>query len=210
MSITHHLDDATLMSYAAGSLPGALAAVASVHLAMCQHCRRELALAESIGASLMEGLAPVALEPSGPPAPTVAPKTTEPPSATAGDLPAPLARLIGGSLDDVRWTPIGPGVWHSRLDLPRTNGIVRLLNVTAGRNVPEHGHEGSELTLVLRGAFEDVTGRYGAGDVADLDDTVEHQPVADTQTGCICLVASEKPARFRGLLARLLQPWHGL
>ena len=34
MTITHHLDDATLMSFAAGSLPNALAAIAAAHIAM--------------------------------------------------------------------------------------------------------------------------------------------------------------------------------
>ena len=37
MSITHHLDPATLMSYAAGGLAPALAAVAAQHIAMCPH-----------------------------------------------------------------------------------------------------------------------------------------------------------------------------
>ena len=49
-----------------------------------------------------------------------------------------------------------------------------------------------------------------AGDVADLDETVEHRPVADPGPDCICLVASETPARFYGLFARLIQPLHGL
>ena len=76
--------------------------------------------------------------------------------------------------------------------------------------MPEHGHGGAELTLVLRGAFHDETGRYARGDVADLDETVEHQPVVTDAGGdCICLIASEKPERFHGLVARLLQPLRG-
>jgi RNA polymerase sigma-70 factor (ECF subfamily) len=35
MTITHHLDDATLMSFAAGALPAALSAVAAAHADMC-------------------------------------------------------------------------------------------------------------------------------------------------------------------------------
>jgi putative transcriptional regulator len=89
-------------------------------------------------------------------------------------------------------------------------GGLGLLKVAPGRVVPEHGHAGAELTLVLRGSFHDATGRYLPGDVADLDETVEHKPIADPGRECICLVASERPSRFRGLLARLLQPLHGL
>jgi hypothetical protein len=47
-----------------------------------------------------------------------------------------------------------------------------------------------------------------AGDVADLDETVEHRPVADPPD-CVW-VASETPARFHRLFARLIQPLHGL
>ena len=46
MTITHHLDDATLMSFAAGALPAALSAVAAAHVAMCPRCRREVAALE--------------------------------------------------------------------------------------------------------------------------------------------------------------------
>ena len=42
MSITHHPDDSTLMSYAAGSLPAALAVVVAAHLSVCPRCREEV------------------------------------------------------------------------------------------------------------------------------------------------------------------------
>ncbi|NJO24152.1 MAG: hypothetical protein HC868_16100 [Sphingomonadales bacterium] len=61
-----------------------------------------------------------------------------------------------------------------------------------------------------RGALIDSTGRYAPGDVADVDEEVEHTPLADAEAGCICVIANEQPTRFRGLLARLMQPWHGL
>jgi anti-sigma factor ChrR (cupin superfamily) len=34
--------------------------------------------------------------------------------------------------------------------------------------------------------------------------------VADAATGCICLIASEKKARFKGIIARLMQPFIGV
>jgi putative transcriptional regulator len=61
-----------------------------------------------------------------------------------------------------------------------------------------HGHRGSELTLVLAGAFADATGAYHRGDVQDPDDETEHQPAADKESGCICLIASERPPRLIG------------
>ena len=44
----------------------------------------------------------------------------------------------------------------------------------------------------------------------DVDDDVEHQPVADKDEGCICLIASEKPAKFKGMIGKLMQPWTGM
>ena len=209
MSINHHLDDATLMSHAAGSLPNALAAVAAAHLAMCVRCREELAIHERIGGELVAGLPGMAMERPAPAVPKVAGVETLTRPAPPSEIPAPLARLIAGSLDEVRWRWIGPGVWHRPLPISGT-GALQLLKAAPGASVPEHSHGGGELTLVLRGALIDNTGRYDPGDVADLDDSVEHTPIADADAGCICVIANELPTRFRGIIARLMQPWHGL
>jgi putative transcriptional regulator len=205
MTITHHLDDATLMSFAAGALPAALAAVAAAHADMCPHCRREVAALERVGGALLAGLSPAKIgEPRRPvPAgvPAGAHELRQPAARPAVEIPRPVAGLIGGGLDAVRWRWLAPGVRDHLLPLAGA-GKLRLLKVGPGRNVPEHGHGGAELTLVLRGSFHDETGRYLRGDVADLDDTIAHQPVTGTDGDCICLVASESPEQFSGRLAR--------
>jgi putative transcriptional regulator len=132
------------------------------------------------------------------------------PGDVPGEVPQPLARLIGASLDEVRWRWIGPGLWHRPLRIGGAGSLQLLWGAPSAR-VPEHTHGGSELTLVLRGALIDETGHYGPGDVADLDEDIEHHaPAADAEAGCICVIANERPTRFRGLLARLMQPWHGI
>ena len=126
-------------------------------------------------------------------------------------LPPTIARHFGLTCDSIPWKRLGPGIWHHRLALsPATVGDLRLLKIAAGRKMPDHGHGGSELTLVLDGAYIDETGAYLRGDMQDVDDEVDHQPVADSKTGCICLIASEQPARFNGFWVRLLQPWTGM
>jgi putative transcriptional regulator len=206
MTITHHLDDATLMSLAAGSLPGALAAVAAAHASMCPRCRRELAMLETLGGVMLADLAPAASPQPGPrqTVPAQAGEVRQFAAAGEGEIPGQVARLVGGSLDSVPWRWLGPGVWDHLM--PHAGlGRLRLLRVAPGRNIPEHGHGGMELTLVLRGSFHDETGRYVRGDVAELDETTAHQPVADAGGDCICLVASEKAERFSGLIARQWQ-----
>ena len=212
MSIKHHLDAATLMSFAAGSLPEALAAVAAAHIAVCPVCASECRDMDAIGAVLLSDCPPVPLVRS---APLMALRRAEAEvelgpttSQHTSDVPALLAHLIGDSLDAIPWRPLGLGVWHHRL--PTRSGDLRLLKVAAGRRMPDHGHGGSELTLMLRGAYTDSTGRYAVGDVSDMDTDIEHRPVADAFDGCICLIASEKPAKFKGLLPRIVQPLTGM
>ncbi|MFT4920749.1 MAG: putative transcriptional regulator, partial [Zhongshania aliphaticivorans] len=89
-------------------------------------------------------------------------------------------------------------------------GDVRLLRIAAGKRMPVHSHRGSELTMILRGGYSDNVGKFNAGDVADLDASVEHQPVADSDEDCICLAGMDAPLAFRGWLARLIQPIVGM
>ncbi|HET6224108.1 MAG TPA: ChrR family anti-sigma-E factor, partial [Dongiaceae bacterium] len=183
------------------------AAVAAAHTAMCARCRREVAMLERIGEALMSELAPAPLERGEPPTRTAAAMQHgrhRKPDGEDGGLPWPVARLVTGGLDAVEWRWLGPGVRDRRLPLAGA-GTLRLLRVAPRRNVPEHGHGGTELTLVLRGSFYDETGRYCRGDVSELDESVAHQPVTDSEGDCICLVASERPEQFRGLIARQWQ-----
>lgn len=206
MTINHHLDDATLMSFVAGSLPDTLAAVAAAHISMCARCKREIVLHEHVGAALIQSIAPAELERS---APEIAEAGARNEALALSQATMPLERLLGSGLDDVRWRWIGPGLWHRPLR-EGGRGTLQLIKAAPGAKVPEHTHGGGELTLVLRGALIDETGTYSPGDVADLDESVEHNPVADDGEGCICLIANEQPTRFRGVLARIMQHWHGL
>jgi putative transcriptional regulator len=64
--------------------------------------------------------------------------------------------------------------------------------------------------LILHGSYTDQIGRFGVGDLADLDSDVEHKPMADRTTGCVCIIASQEKAKFKGLFARFVQPFVGL
>lgn len=218
MAIAHHPDVSTLMSFAAGTLPEPLAAVVAAHLDMCPLCAREVRLMERLGGALVERLPEAAMS-TGVPSVSDAPRLAAAPASAdlevaplgSSSMPRPLAKLLGTDLDHVAWKRLGYGVWHYPLALsPGVGGDLRLLKVAPGMAMPEHGHGGSELTLMLRGSYSDKIGTFRSGDVADLDEDVEHQPVADRVEGCICLIASERKARFRGILARLVQPFTGI
>ena len=213
MNISHHPDDSTLMSYVAGSLAEPLSAVVCAHLAMCPYCVGEVRRMERIGAALMDTLEPASLSRPVPQLALrameadVAARHQEP--AAEGDIPVPLRRMLGARIDDIHWKRLGPGVWHVPLTTQRGGGDLRLLRVGLGRAMPEHGHGGTELTLILRGSYRDEFGIYYPGDVADLDSDAEHRPVADEKLGCICIIASERRAHFKSLVARIFQPLTG-
>jgi len=224
MRIRHHLDESTLMSLAAGSLPEALGAVAGSHLSLCGECRDRLLELELIGGALLDEIEPETMSPNAQKLTWARfgdangnSETADPQGAgskhapASSGLPEPLADLLGCSLKDVSWTYLAPGVRSHRL-LPAgaIKGDLRLLKIAPGRKLPHHGHGGSELTLVLSGSYQDELGQFQPGDIADLDDTVEHTPVADTGAECICLVASESQARFKGLISRTLSRLRGM
>lgn len=210
--IQHHLTDALLMGYAAGTLPEAFSLVVASHVSMCDECRARLASYEALGGGLIEGSEEMPLAEDSFAAVMArideAPVAVAPPARPArrrGFLPGPLQDYVGGDLEAVRWRPIGLGVRQVILDTDR-DATVRLLHIPAGCAVPDHGHNGMELTLVLQGAFRDENGRYGPGDVEVATEDMHHTPVAEPGLDCICLAATDAPLKFRAILPRLAQP----
>lgn len=220
MTPRHHLDPATVVSHAAGALSPEMSAIVATHLATCIECRRAVARADGIGGALLgqqqpqatprhaqlraammerlEGTAPLA------PAQAFADAPFDP-----DRLPAPLQPYFGASYRALKWRWMGPGMHFVRTTGP-TGGTMLMLRIAPGKRMPVHGHQGSELTQILRGAYDDDLGHFAAGDVADLDAETEHQPVTSAGTSCICVSALDAPLRFPGWLARTLQPAFGI
>lgn len=222
MNPRHHLDEATLVSRAAGALSAEMAAVVDTHLDGCAHCRGLLAQAERVGGTLLMQQQPpdaqpdrvtqlrqqmlerLAVEPvARSQAPHVAPR------ASTDDLPRPLQRYFGPTWKALRWRWVAPGVHMIRARHTRDDNLI-LLKIAPGKSMPVHSHQGAELTQILKGAYDDELGHFGPGDVADLDDGVEHQPVTSPGVPCICVAALNGPLQFRGWFARKLQPIVGL
>ncbi|MDD7971388.1 ChrR family anti-sigma-E factor [Roseinatronobacter alkalisoli] len=211
--IRHHLSDKLLMAYAAGTLPEAFSLVVATHISICDECRARLAAFDSVGGAVLDQrVAPVAMS-SDALSLTMAkiksraePSPATPLPARDSVLPGPLRNYVGGGLDAVRWRSIGGGVRQAILPTSR-NASARLLYIPAGTAVPDHGHRGLELTLVLQGAFVDETDRFARGDIEIADEALEHTPIAEAGMDCICLAATDAPLRFRALLPRLVQPF---
>ncbi|MFC0220122.1 ChrR family anti-sigma-E factor [Pseudochelatococcus lubricantis] len=222
MTIAHHPTDETLLRYATGTLAAGPAIVIAAHLAVCPLCRNRLRTFEALGGAVLDetpatALAPTALaaaltriDAEAAPAPSgrhAGPSAARPSPVTRDGLRLPEA-LAGCDIGAWRW--LGPGVRMSRISTPREpDASIMLLKVGPGRKLPEHGHSGTEFTHVLSGSFSDVLGRFGPGDLAEVDDEVEHQPIVDRDGECICLVALDGRMRLSGLFGRIVQPLFG-
>lgn len=226
MSVDHHLDDVTLWRYASGGLDEVFTTVVATHLAMCETCREAARQAEEVGGNLLSEAAQTDLsigafdrlmdkldtpevEHSYEMEPAFADNNVN------SDVPLPLRRLIGDELDAVKWKFVAPGV--RKYDIKKVDSresdlksSLYMLKIAPGMKVPEHGHGGSELTLIMSGCYEDVFGQFKRGDIADLDEHVEHQPIVRGDEPCICLVATEAPTRFKDVITRVLQPLIGI
>lgn len=210
MTIRHHLSDQLLMGYATGSLPEAFSLVVATHISMCDDCRARAESYDALGGAVIEeGYAAMSEQSLDACLARVAGLAPMPARRRGRDgiFPAPLAEHIGGGPSAVRWRPLGLGAKQAILRVSDTGATVRLLSIPGGAAMPEHSHRGTELTLVLQGAFRDETDRFGPGDIEVADDNLEHTPVAEEGAVCICLAATEGKLRFNGLIPRLAQPF---
>lgn len=225
MTISHHVSDALLMDYASGTLEESWSIAVATHLALCPSCRQRLSTMEDLGGALIDRLEPdispesddaswlavrgAVLSESE--APKTAPKTPEQDAVpAAGAVPEPLRSYLGADYDKLKWRPLGLGAYHYPIPTGDKSISTRLLRIPAGKPVPEHGHGGRELTLVLRGSFRDGDDLFGAGDLEEADEHLEHQPIATEEEDCICLAVTDSPLKFRSRIVSLLQPLLGI
>lgn len=217
MTISHHLSDAFLLDYAAGNLSEGWSLAVASHLALCPACRRRLDAMEGAAGALLEKIVVEKDEPGdswqqmkkrlgGLQAIEIKPAAPVPASKPASILPEPLRSYVGGDLPDLKWRALGRGAYQILIETGDPDTQVRLLRIPAGKPVPEHTHDGRELTLVLAGSFRDGTDVFGRGDIEEADDTLLHQPIATEEEDCICLAVTEAPLKFSSWIVRLMQP----
>lgn len=213
MSPTHHPSDALLMAYAAGTVSEAESLALGTHLTFCPSCRASMMAAEAIGGALLDGIEASPMEPGAlqsvltrldESVATPAPRVDR-----AMGLPSALAGYAADALAQSRWQFIAPGIRQLRL---HTSGAMtaRLMKLKPGTRLPEHGHRGTELTLLLAGSYTDELGQFKRGDLAELDETIHHRPMVDQGEECIALIVTEGSLNFRGWMARLAQPFIGI
>lgn len=208
-AITHHLTPELLMAYAAGTLPEAFSLIVATHISMCDECRAALGAYEEIGGEVLDGVGSADMAQGSFDAVMTrldtVPEADQIRPHMPNDFPNPLVEYVR-SPAHVAWRKLGGGVKQAILPTSR-NATARLLYIPGGVAVPDHGHRGTELTLVLSGAFQDEEGRYGPGDIEIANEELDHSPIAEPGAPCICLAATDAPLRFHALMPRILQPF---
>ena len=217
MNITHHVGEDLLLAYGAGTLDEATSLLVATHLGLCPACRVDLDLAEAVGGALIDGgnagwvvdetaLDAITASDAGERGLPRVPNEPRGPFV----LPQPLRDYAGGDATALKWRGVGGGIRQVRLTTRATGATARLLSIPAGKSVPDHGHRGLELTLVVAGALYDRGSWYRRGDVDVADSSVVHRPAAGPEEDCICLAVADAPLKFGTLIPRLLQPYHGI
>jgi putative transcriptional regulator len=217
MTVKHHLTDDLLMAYSAGDLPEAVNLIVATHISLCDECRAALGSYDAVGGAVLDTCDSVQMSNNS--LNSVLDMIhaqdnqvqDKPVLAKVQDdvLPAPLVDYVGGGLDNVRWRSAGMGVKQAILPTSK-DATARLLYIPAGTAIPDHGHHGLELTLVLQGAFQDEDGYFSRGDIEVADEDMNHTPVADISEDCICLAVTDAPLKFKGLMPRIAQPFLGI
>lgn len=222
--VHHHPDDLLLMDYASGALGEAESLVIATHAALCPLCRRKIDEFEAVGGAALGDLegadmgkdalaSAMARLDQGPEALAALSNghdTQNNGQNGGGDMsvPQPLRGYLNAALEDLPWQNVLRGLDEVSLQVG-SNDMVRtkMMRIQPGAAMPQHTHEGAELTLVLKGAFADERGHFQRGDLAFTDSDVEHRPIADDSEVCYCLAVTTAPLRLTGPIGRLINPF---
>lgn len=216
MTSEHITVDDLLLAHAAGRLPEPVGLVVATHLALTPARQVTYREYEALGGAMLEDLSPADLSKGSFDRllaqldDDVEPIRTKPVRASHDavdpEVPAPLRAYMQGRLADLPWKHYG-AVSEAKLSLDESVYRTRLIVLKAGKSVPKHTHDGQEITVVLKGAFNDGIGHYARGDIAIADGHVDHQPMADQGEDCLCLTVTDAPLRLTGTFSRFLNPF---
>jgi putative transcriptional regulator len=207
-----HPSDELILDFARGALDAGRALVLETHVGACARCAAVAGVAEAVGGALLTELPPAEMAPDALERALAAldrPAAVAEPALKPKDWIEVPAAVLDAYRTHKRWA--APGVWVATVSHDRRSGKrTYLLGIGANIAVPRHSHRGQELTCVLKGAFTDGRTVHAAGDFADCDETVEHQPRTTDDGECVCLIAVDHRLVPRSWTARVLQPLVGI
>lgn len=201
--------DGLLASYCAGTLDPASHALVASHLILKPDNRHYVAALEDVAGRELMQTVPTPLTDRDRRLAAVFDQGEAPRRrAHSSVLPDPLLQFVGHDIQDLKWRMKLPGVKEYRI-AGSGRGEASLLLVKAGRQMPSHTHEGSEITLVLKGGFRDITGQYARGDIAIAGAELDHRPITDEDSDCLCFAVTDAPLHLTGPFGRIVDRLFG-
>lgn len=207
-----------LMEFACGSLNTAEALVISSYTSLNPAAEKELSFYEDIGGALIDRISPTevsdtcldhilnVIETQDDNRHITDATPAIQPTIGKESLPPAIAHYVDCEhLCDLKWKKLFKGIDVIDIPVSDDTSTVRLMRFAPGFVAPEHGHHGGEMTVTLSGSYHDKLGHYKRGDIEIIqDDDGHHQPTACPEHGCICLVSTFAPLRFKKPLHRLV------
>jgi putative transcriptional regulator len=216
MNINHHPSIALLLDYSCGNLPNLFDGVLKAHVDVCAKCTEVVQDAERLGGELMSVIGhkeskPIAMhrERYGGMDDMPYDNSRAEKVCHDGNLEKVVSTYLDSSLNALPWRSLGEGLRLCRL-AKEDNMQMWMLRGKPGVALPVHSHKGSELTLVMKGAYFCGSQIFQAGDIEEADETVEHQPVITSGGECICLAVTEGQLEFKKILPRIVQKFVGI
>jgi len=232
----HHPDDNLLIEFASGSIDQGQAIAVSAHLHYCSRCRNKVSEFNAIGGALLsstnatlndkhpkehEALSfeslMTAIDQQDKEAVTIAEKAEHKPINTSSsmlktspytgleNLPTVIKKVVAEQ--KIQWKHITSSLKSANLITGQKKYGIYLQKIAAGGKVPEHNHQGKEITVVLKGSISDEDGIYHPGDfIVKLAGDI-HRPRASGNEDCVCLSIQEAPVLLTSVIGRLINPF---
>lgn len=200
MNVQQHPDLVWLIDYAAGTLSRGFEAVIAGHLGICADCRGFLHTAEHVGERLTQDYPPLTPRID---AAAIRARAYEGNIAKPSPRPAALsvrdfiAEKLGFEWHKLPWRSGISGLRIARLQ-DHDDERIWLLHAQPGLAMPEHTHGGSELTLVLHGAYRSGATQFNVGDIDENDEGITHRQTVTPDNDCISLLVFEGRLKYTG------------
>ncbi|MDP3738009.1 MAG: cupin domain-containing protein [Hyphomonadaceae bacterium] len=179
---------AFMLDYAAGVLTPAERLAADLHRALSPEGGRNAHVLEAVGGAILERIGPL---------PTRYFDTPRLGSQEAsGNRSSLLDPYLNRDLLALNWRKDIFGV----KTLPTSIPTASLLRLDPSERAPSHLHGRRDVTVVLLGAYADEFGAYERGDIAFAEPGLKHQPRAEGDKPCVCLLATEAGRPLQGFL----------
>ncbi|ELR65929.1 Transcriptional activator ChrR [Photobacterium marinum] len=223
-SIQFHPTAETLAKHVAGELDPASSIMLSAHIELCADCRqqvtdietaqaRELALSpsEPLSDELNNMLDQILRHKEAPQNEGVDYQPEQQEAVlTINNKSFKLPRALQRHEDQIGpWTHLPGNIKRAHVT---TGGESKMnfIYMDSNSSLPQHTHQGQEITLVLAGKFCDEQATYYPGDFIVQTRENKHSPKTEENQDCLCLTLLDAPLHFTSGLATLLNPFSQL